>query len=255
MKISQHELCSLIKEEINEIFGRGKRQPPKEYPASELATIIKGLNDASKLAGAELTDSQREAIVDELTGVLEDEGFIIKEDERLFTGEEDVVVTHQNAPKLKVFLNTVAQKSPKVFKQLLGLFNRSALDISPIVKSVIPSATTVADPPAGEDKKATIKAEPAAAQASSQPAPTSQKARKLSRRDRRRLDKLRHGAGAFEPESWAKGGRGTIPAQAIMDLDLEDAEHEEAVANFLRDKGYEITEAEIKKLKVLAGIK
>ena len=163
MKISRVELDHLIEAEINEIFGLGKKKETKEYPASELATIIRGLDDASKMSGAELTSSQREAIVDELTGVLEDEGFVIKENERLFTGEEDVVVTHQNAPKLKVFLDTVAQKNPKVFKQLLGLFNRSALDISPVVKNIIPSITTVADPEPDEDQTATIVAEPVAA--------------------------------------------------------------------------------------------
>ena len=160
MRISRQELDQLIEAEINEIFGFGKEEASKEYPASEMATIIKGLDDASKMSGAELTPSQREAIVDELTGVLEDEGFVIKENERLFTGEEDVVVTHQNAPKLKVFLDTVAQKNPKVFKQLLGLFNRSALDISPVVKNIIPSITTVADPEPDEDQTATIVAEP-----------------------------------------------------------------------------------------------
>ena len=164
MQISKEELQKIIKEEVNEIFGFGeKNKEVKEYPASELATIIKGLDDASKRSGAKLTPSQREAIVDELTGVLEDEGFVVKENERLFTGEEDVVVTHQNAPKLKVFLDTVAQKNPKVFKQLLGLFNRSALDISPVVKNIIPSITTVADPEPDEDQTATIVTEPVAA--------------------------------------------------------------------------------------------
>ena len=166
MKVTRDELNHLIEEEINEIFGFGKKEPSKEYPASELATIIRGLHDASKMLGAELTSSQREAIVDELTGVLEDEGFVIKEDERLFTGEEDVIVTHQNAPKLKEFLDTVAQKNPKVFKQLLGLFNRSALDISPVVKDItdkIPSILTVADPEPDEDQTDTIVMEPVAA--------------------------------------------------------------------------------------------
>ena len=165
MQISKKELQKVIKEEVNEIFGLGKKKD-KEYPASELATIIRGLDDASKRSGAELTPSQREAIVDELTGILEDEGFVIKENERLFTGEEDVVVTHQNAPKLKVFLDTIAQKSPKVFKQLLGLFNRSALDISPVVKSIadnIPSILTVADPEPDEDQTDTIVTGPVAA--------------------------------------------------------------------------------------------
>ena len=166
MRISRAELDRLIEAEINEIFGFGKKEATKEYPASELVTIIKGLNDASKMSGAKLTPSQREAIVDELTGVLEDEGFVVKENERLFTGEEDVVVTHQNAPKLKVFLDTIAQKNPKVFKQLLAVFNRSALDISPVVKSIadnIPSILTVADPEPDEDQTDTIVAEPVAA--------------------------------------------------------------------------------------------
>ena len=161
MKISKEELQKIIKEEVNEIFGFGKKKKvSKEYPASELATIIRALDDASKMSGAELTPSQREAIVDELTGVLEDKGFVVRENERLFTGEEDVVVTHQNAPKLKVFLDTVVQKNSKVFKQLLGVFNRSALDISPLVKTLAQPANRVTG---DEDQTATIKAEPVVA--------------------------------------------------------------------------------------------
>ena len=162
MKISARELDHLIKEEINEIFGFGKSAPSKEYPASELSTLIRGLDDASRMAGAELQASQREAIVDELIGVLEDQGFVIKENERLYTGEEDVMVTHQNAPKLKVFLDTVAQKNPKVFKQLLGLFNRSALDISAVVKDITPRAPSATDPEDDEDLKATTVVPPVA---------------------------------------------------------------------------------------------
>jgi hypothetical protein len=142
MIISRVELDQLIKEEINEIFGFGK-EAPKEYPGAELATIIRGLSDASRLSGAELTPKQREAIVDELTAVLKSQGFVIKEQERLYTGEQDILITHENAPKLKVFLDTVAQQNPKIFKQLLGLFNRSALDISAVVKNIIPSITQV----------------------------------------------------------------------------------------------------------------
>jgi hypothetical protein len=83
-------------------------------------------------------------------------------------------------------------------------------------------------------------------------APDKSEKPKMSRRERRRLDKLRHGAGAFEPlGAGFFGGRGSVPAQAIMDLDLEDAEDEEAIANYLRDKGYEITEANIKECQAL----
>ena len=45
MRISRHELDQLIEAEINEIFGFGKEEASKEYPASEKATIIKGLDD------------------------------------------------------------------------------------------------------------------------------------------------------------------------------------------------------------------
>lgn len=158
MRITRTQLDHLIQEEVNEILGFGKGAPSKEYPASELATLMKGLSDASEMSGAQLTPAQRTAIVGELTGVLKDQGFVVKENERLFTGEEDVVVTHQNAPKLKVFLDTVAQKNPKVFKQLLGLFNRSALDISAVVKDIIPSIKTVADREPDKDLAATRQA-------------------------------------------------------------------------------------------------
>ena len=220
MKISKEELQKIIKEEVNEIFGLGKKKKDsKEYPASELATIIRGLNDASKMSGAELTPAQREAIVDELTSVLEDKGFVVKENERLFTGEEDVVVTHQNAPKLKVFLDTVAQKNPKVFKQLLGLFNRSALDISPVVKSIadsIPSILTVADPEPDEDQTATIKTEPVTVSSKRVP-----------------LEIIK-----------------TFAQTANL-----DGETSRKVVKVVRDAGYILSEIEIKRLKRTAGVK
>ena len=256
MKLTESELKQIIQEEINEIFGFGKkRKPTKEYPASELATLVRGIDKASRMAGAQLTSGQREAIVDELTSVLQTQGFVVKENERLMTGEEDVVVTHENAPKLKVFLDTVAQKNPKVFKQLLGLFNRSALDISAAVKDIIPSITTVADPEPDEDhddedQKATTKTKPVATPDSK----ATRKAPEMSRRERRRLEKLRDGPGAFEPDPWVTGGRGDVPVKKIMDLDLEDKD-EKAIAKLLRDAGYKLTEAEIKKLKVLSGVK
>lgn len=143
MKISKEELQKIINEEVNEIFGFGKKKKSsKEYPAAELATIMRGLASASKMAGTQLTPEQREAVVDELTKILEDEGFAIKENERLFTGEGDVVITSQKAPKLKAFLDAVAKKDPKVFNQLSGLFRRSALDISPVAKSIMPATVS-----------------------------------------------------------------------------------------------------------------
>ena len=152
MNISKKGLNKIIQEEIEEIFGR-KKKAVKEYPASELATLVKGIDDASRLSGADLTRSLRTAIVKELTDVLEGQGFVVKENDRLITGEDDVIVTHQNAPKLKVFLDSIAQLNPKMFKRLVKLFNRSALDISKLVKDIIPSITTVATVDDEEDLK------------------------------------------------------------------------------------------------------
>ena len=163
MRISRAELDRLIEAEINEIFGFGKKEPSKEYPASEIAGIMKGLTDAAKKSGVPFTNQQREAIVDELVGVLKKKGFVVKENERLYTGEEDIEITQQNAPKLKTFLDTIAQKNPQVFKLVLGLFNRGALDISSVAQDIadnIPSTTTVADPEPEEDQTDTVTTEP-----------------------------------------------------------------------------------------------
>jgi len=138
MKISEERLKEIIKEEVNEIFGLGKKKGTKEYPAAELATIMRGLASASKMTGIQLDGAERNAIVDELTKALEDEGFTINENERLFTGEGDVVITSQKAPKLKIFLDAVAKKDPKIFNQLSTLFRRSALDIGPVIKATAP---------------------------------------------------------------------------------------------------------------------
>ena len=150
MKISEEALQKIIKDEINEIFGFGKKKKKKqvkEYPASELTVVIKALDDASRMSGAKLTPEQREAIVDELTDLLEDEGFVIKENEGLFTGGGDITVTRQKAPKLNVFLNTVAERNPRVFKQLSGLLKRSALDTSPMIKAVTPAPASPSPSP------------------------------------------------------------------------------------------------------------
>ena len=50
MQISKEELQKIIKEEVNEIFGFGKKEA-KEYPASEIAGIMRGLTDAAKKSG------------------------------------------------------------------------------------------------------------------------------------------------------------------------------------------------------------
>ena len=142
MKISEEDLQKIVKEEVNEILGLGKKKGTKEYPAAELATIMRGLASASKITGIQLNGAERNAIVDELTKALEDEGFAINENERLFTGEGDITITGQKAPKLKVFLDAVAKKNPKIFNQLSGLFRRSALDISPVVKSTMPATVS-----------------------------------------------------------------------------------------------------------------
>jgi len=165
MQISKEELQKIIKEEVNEIFGFGKKEA-KEYPASEIAGIMRGLTDAAKKSGVSFTSQQRETIVDELVGVLEKKGFVVKENERLYTGEDDIEITQQNAPKLKAFLDTIAQKNPQVFKLVLGLFNRGALDISSVAQDIadnIPSILTVADLEPEEDQTDTIVAEPVAA--------------------------------------------------------------------------------------------
>lgn len=166
MKVAKQDLDQIIQEEINEIFGFGKKKAVKEYPASELATLVKGIDDASRLSGADLTRSQRTAIVKELTDVLEGQGFVVKENERLMTGEDDVIVTHQNAPKLKGFLDSIAQLNPKMLKRLVKLFNRSALDISKLVKDITPPVTTVG---AAEDESAPEAAATPEAEATPEP--------------------------------------------------------------------------------------
>lgn len=237
MKISKEELQKIINEEVNEIFGFGKKKKSsKEYPAAELATIMRGLASASKMTGIQLTPEQREAVVDELTKILEDEGFAIKENERLFTGEGDVVITSQKAPKLKVFLDAVAKKDPKVFNQLSGLFRRSALDISPVAKSIMPA--TVSPSPSSTGA-------PAAAQKSpkSTPAPsTDQKSSKSS-----------------EAEDFIRSQFGKkVSLDAIMffsdDQDIDDNTARKIV-KVVRDAGYTLSEAEIREFKKLAGIK
>ena len=236
MKISKEDLQKIIKEEVNEIFGLGKKKGTKEYPAAELATIMRGLASASKMTGIQLDGAERNAIVDELTKALEDEGFTINENERLFTGEGDVVITSQKAPKLKIFLDAVAKKDPKIFNQLSTLFRRSALDIGPVIKATAPVTASPSPSSTGA---------PAAAQKSpkSTPAPsTDQKSSKSS-----------------EAEDFIRSQFGKkVSLDAIMffsdDQDIDDNTARKIV-KVVRDAGYTLSEAEIREFKKLAGIK
>ena len=90
MRLSRTELDNLIKEEINEIFGFGKKESAKTYPADEIVAIMRAVEEASRLAGAQLTPDQREAIVDEFMGALKSRGFVVNEQERLEIGEKDI---------------------------------------------------------------------------------------------------------------------------------------------------------------------
>jgi hypothetical protein len=85
------------------------------------------------------------------------------------------------------------------------------------------------------------KAAPAAAGKPKRPA--------SSRRRGARLAKLK----GFEPLDQGPGSKGAVSSEAILDLDLE-AEDENLLGDFLRDRGYEITEAQIKRMKEIAGI-
>ena len=146
------------------------------------------------------------------------------------------MITSQKAPKLKIFLDAVAKKDPKIFNQLSTLFRRSALDIGPVIKATAPVTASPSPSSTGA---------PAAAQKSpkSTPAPsTDQKSSKSS-----------------EAEDFIRSQFGKkVSLDAIMffsdDQDIDDNTARKIV-KVVRDAGYTLSEAEIREFKKLAGIK
>ena len=265
MKISEEALQKIIKDEINEIFGFGKKKKKKqvkqEYPASELSTIIKALDDASRMSGAKLTPEQREAILDELTSILRARDFVVKENERLFLGDDysDFLISSGTTPKLNAFLKTIARKNPKVFGQLQKVLKRGAFEISPREKY----GTTGSDDQAqtnqsdkedidmsdipGSDSALAASADAISSAAKkspkSTPAPsTDQKSSKSSE------------AEDFIAQQFGK----KVPLDAIKSFkDTQGIDDDTArkIVKVVRNAGYRLTEAQIKRFKEIAGIK
>jgi len=148
MKISKEELQKIIKEEVNEIFGFGKKKKgSKEYPATELTTLLGMIQKASRQSGVKFK-GKRGALVDEFERILSQGGFKLKEaNERLFIGMDgNIAINPDDAPVLTDFLETLKSEAPDVFKQLAKQMNNYRFDLPDSgTEEEIPSITTVAD--------------------------------------------------------------------------------------------------------------
>ena len=100
MNITKNRLIQIIKEELNELFGSGKKKEKKEYPSSELTALLASIQKAGRMSGIKF-ESERGSLVDEFESLLLAQGFKINEamQNRVFIGqEEDIKINSQNAP-------------------------------------------------------------------------------------------------------------------------------------------------------------
>ena len=125
MQATEQEVSSLIEEEINEIFGFGKKKKSsKEYPATELTTLLGILRNASRKSGVKFK-GKKGALVDEFEKILASDGFKLNEaDERVFIGKDgNIAFDSKVAPVLTNFLTTLKSESPDVFSALAKQMN------------------------------------------------------------------------------------------------------------------------------------
>ncbi len=128
MQLSSQELDRIIKEEINEIFGRGKKQPSKEYPASEMATITNTLFGLAKKANVEPEMDDREAIVDELEKALAQQGYKLHEQD-LTLGDE-LTIGIDSMPTLARMIGDIQKAIPKADSLIAKIFKRGGITLT-----------------------------------------------------------------------------------------------------------------------------
>ena len=265
MKISKEDLQKIIKEEVNEIFGFGKKKKgSKEYPATELTTLLGMIQKASRQSGVKFK-GRRGALVDEFEKILSSDGFKLKEaNERIFIGKDgNIAIDPADAPVLTNFLTNLKSQAPDTFKQLAKQMNNYRFDLPDSgTEEEIPSITTVADLdpdapdiPAGQvqmdlsdeeeedtDMSTLPFTDDARAASADAISSATQQAPKSSE------------AEDFIAQQFSK----KVPLATIknfaqsVDLDGPTARK---VVKVVRDAGYTLSEGQIKRLKKIAGIK
>ena len=127
MRISRYELDTLIKEEVNEILGFGKKESSKQYPADEMAYLLSRLFAIASEVGVEPDDDTRATIVDEISGLLKGEGYELHEQLNL-GGNVEFALTGGEAPKLLGLIKDIITKKPAAATLITRLFKRGAID-------------------------------------------------------------------------------------------------------------------------------
>jgi len=167
-----------MKKEMNELFGFGKRK--KEYPATELTTILNVLISVAKKNGINLNANQREKLVNELEKALNDVGYVVNEQKLMLGTDIELKVDAESMPVLTALLSKLSIKNPNILKGIPALFKRGAinLDLSKLERPKVSfdepeedlAATIKTEPATGEpeeDLAATIKTEPVSMPAAS----------------------------------------------------------------------------------------
>jgi len=168
MRISRYELDTLIKEEVNEILGFGKKESSKQYPADAMAYLLRRLFAIASEVGVEPDGSTRETIVGEIEKLLSGEGYELHEQLNL-GGNVEFALTGGEAPKLLGLIKDIITKKPAAAALITRLFKRGAIDTDIKMGSLAtapPASAAVAakDTATPADKAATTSTKPSTAQ-------------------------------------------------------------------------------------------
>ncbi len=123
---SSFEKDKLIIEGFRDFFKK-KGEPAGTYPASELTTIVNLISNLAKKLNIKVDTS---AIVDEFEAVLKSENYNLQEQEDKIMIGGDVPLNLNDTPKLKAFMDAVAQANKRGLGILLKALNRGAFDVS-----------------------------------------------------------------------------------------------------------------------------
>ena len=147
MQISKQDLDRMIHEEINELFGFGKKEPSKEYPASEMATITSTLFALAKKANVEQTEQSRNTMVDELEKALAQQGYKLHEQD-LILGDE-LTIDIGSMPTLAKMIGDILQAIPEAEALITKAFKRGGITLGSQPGASAPS-TSVEEYPGDE---------------------------------------------------------------------------------------------------------
>jgi hypothetical protein len=150
-----------------EAWEKSRPKVMSDYPATEIATIVKTISDLGEKAGIPVNTAK---IVDEFEEMLKAQNFVIKE-QKLELGA-DLKLDLSKALTLKAFMDALAKKDKNLLAPLIKALSNGSFDVGDKYKSIatqLDKLKPVEAPSAGAKEPPEKVVEPIPAQAEEEP--------------------------------------------------------------------------------------